>query len=161
MRSLTHSSAGSTALPIPANYPPPSAGFLPTAHPPQSAGSQLAMDIQCPQLPSWPSGPHSFFDINNNSLLFSEQTKDHVIRAIHGSLADSTLKHYSGTIKQFIRFCDEERIPEHLRFPADEFVLCAFTASSLGKHAGGTPRSRLLALKAWHVMHNMEWRGSP
>ena len=161
MRSLTHSSAGSTALPIPAVYPPPSAGFLPTAHPPQPAGSQLATNTQHSQLPSRPSGPHSFFDINNNSLLFSEQTKDHVSRAIHGSLADSTLKRYTGTIKQFIRFCDKERIPEHLRFPADEFVLCAFAASSLGKHAGETPRSRLSALKAWHVAHNMEWRGSP
>lgn len=80
--------------------------------------------------------------------------------AIQGSWAESTLKRYSGTIKQFIRFCDSERIPEHLRFPADEFVLCAFAASSFGRHAGGTPRSRLSALKVWHATHNVEWKGS-
>ena len=45
-------------------------------------------------------------------------------------------------------------------FPADEFVLCTFMASSFGRHAGGTPRSRLSALKAWHATHNIEWKGS-
>jgi hypothetical protein len=39
-------------------------------------------------------------------------------------------------------------------------VLCAFAASSLGKHAGGTPRGHLSALKAWHTAHNVSWNGS-
>ena len=69
-------------------------------------------------------------------------------------------------------FVDLDRIPSHctpaLSEPATSsgphqhaWPPPAFAASSLGKHAGGTPRSRLSALKAWHVMHNMEWRGSP
>lgn len=70
------------------------------------------------------------------------------------------MKRYSGSIKQFIHFCDSENVPEHLRFPADEFVLCAFAASSLSKHSGGTPRSCLSALKTWHITHNIEWKGS-
>jgi hypothetical protein len=49
---------------------------------------------------------------------------------------------------------------KHLRFPTDKFVLCAFMASSLGKHASSTPCSCLSALKAWHFTHNMEWKGS-
>jgi hypothetical protein len=49
---------------------------------------------------------------------------------------------------------------EHFCFPTDEFVLCAFMASSLGKHASSTPCSRLSALKAWHFTHDMEWKGS-
>jgi hypothetical protein len=113
-----------------------------------------------PQLNLPSSDPHSFFNVHNDSLLLSPQAKNHVTQAIQGGWANSTIKRYSGTIKQFIRFCDAERVPEHLRFPADEFVLCAFAASSFGKHAGGTPRSRLSALKAWHLAHNVEWKGS-
>lgn len=90
----------------------------------------------------------------------SNQAKSHVTLAIQSALADATLKRYSGAIKRFISFCDNERIPECLRFPTDEFVLCAFAASSLGRHAGSTPRARLSALKAWHMAHNVEWKGS-
>jgi hypothetical protein len=103
---------------------------------------------------------HHFFNVRNDTLLLSSQTKDFDTQAIRGSWANSTLKRYTGTIKQYIRFCDAERIPERLRFPAHEFILCAFAASSFGRHAGGTPRSRLSALKAWHAAHNVEWNGS-
>jgi hypothetical protein len=104
--------------------------------------------------------PHCFFSVHDDTLLLSPRTKDYVTRAIRGSWADSTLKRYTGTIKQYIKFCDAERVPERLRFPADEFILCAFAASSFGRHAGGTPRSRLSALRAWHIAHNVEWKGS-
>lgn len=103
---------------------------------------------------------HSFFNITDASHTFSPQTNNEINRAIQNSWARATVRRYSGTIEQFLRFCDAEQVPNHLRFPADEFVLCAFAASSLGKHAGSTPRSRLSALKAWHTAHNMEWKGS-
>ena len=47
-----------------------------------------------------------------------------------------------------------------MHFPADEFVLCVFAASSAGVHSRNTPQNRLSALKAWHITHNMEWKGS-
>jgi hypothetical protein len=90
----------------------------------------------------------------------SSHSKHHIARAIRNSWASSTVRRYSGSITQFIRFCDTEGILNHLRFPEDEFVLCAFAASSVGVHARSTPRNRLSALKAWHVIHNMEWKGS-
>jgi hypothetical protein len=105
-----------------------------------------------------PANP--FFDVRNDTLLLSDQAKNNVSRAVQNSWATSTIKRYTGAIKQYISFCDAERIPERLRFPADEFVLCAFAASSFGRHAGGTPRSRLSALKAWHLTQNVEWKGS-
>lgn len=110
---------------------------------------------------SVPSHNHSsFFSIDTDTRLFSPQTRGHISQAIQCGWADSTIRRYAGTIKQFIRFCDKERVPEHLRFPADEFVLCTFAASSLGKHSRSTPRARLSALKAWHIAHNVEWKGS-
>ena len=86
-----------------------------------------------------------------------------VVASFTLSKGDGPIRPLNGTPEQSNSssvFCDEEHVPEHLRFPADEFVLCAFAASSFKKHAGGTPRSRITALKAWHAAHNVEWRGS-
>jgi hypothetical protein len=159
MRSLTHSSAGLLNLSTPVTHLPSliPAPLVVSHAPPVDHQSPI---IRLQSQRTYPSNSHPFFDINNDSQLLSIHAKDYVNRAIQGSLANSTLRRYSGTIKQFIRFCDAERIPSHLRFPTDEFVLCAFAASSLGRHAGSTPRSRISALKAWHTAHNFEWKGS-
>ena len=149
MRSLTSSSAGP-----PGPFSCTSETGLPTRPAvisPISTNSQAGTSIP----------PNPFFSVRNDTLLLSSQAKDNVSRAIQSSWADSTLKRYTGSIKQYIRFCNAERIPERLRFPADEFILCAFAASSFGRHAGGTPRGHLSALKAWHLTHNVEWKGSP
>jgi hypothetical protein len=157
MRSLTHSSAGPPVteplrLPNTSSLAPSDAS--PTSH------------LEPPHLTQHPHPTfphivqHSFFDVRNDSHVLSLQSKHHVTRAIQSGWAESTVKRYSGSIKQFIRFCDSESVPNHLRFPADEFVLCAFAASSAGVHSRNTPRNRLSALKAWHITHNMEWKGS-
>ena len=153
MRSLTCSSAGipvpspSTAAPGWSTTPATTYSYQPTMIQ-NSRTNPLAVPAQ------------SFFNLHSNTHLLSSQAKGNVTRAIQGGWASTTLKRYTGAIKQYIRFCDAERIPENLRFPADEFVLCAFAASSFGRHAGGTPRSRLSALRAWHLTHNVEWKGS-
>ena len=155
MRSLTLSSAGPL---IPPPYTTPFIPHIPDnvqIHHPYSATRHTDTTITH-NMPHHPS----FFNVHSDSLLLSAHARDRVTRAISHGWANSTVNRYSGTIKQFLRFCDKERVPEHLRFPADEFVLCAFLASSLGKHAGSTPRARLSALKAWHTTHNVEWKGS-
>ena len=161
MHSLTHSSAGTVDVLPPLNqasHNHPSSYLVPVA---PSHGSDAPNNPHHLHPLSRHHEPFPFFHIDNNSLLFSQRTKNHIAHAMQGALTETTLRCYSGAVKQFILFCDQERIPEHLRFPADEFVLCAFTASSLGKHAGGTPRVRISALKAWHVAHNLKWKGSP
>jgi hypothetical protein len=163
MRSLTHSSAGSSdpvystsPSPLPVVHPSLPA---PAIHPYPPIHSPAVIPI-IPHTQPLPPNTTSFFAVNDPSLPMSTQTRNRVSRAIQSSWADSTVKRYSGTIKQFLRFCNAERVPEHLRFPANEFVLCAFAASSFGRHAGGTPRGRLSALKAWHTAHNVQWNGS-
>jgi hypothetical protein len=77
----------------------------------------------------------SFFRINNNdshSLL--DQVVDQVNEAIQNGWLKSTINHYSGSIHQFILFCDLLHIPQSLHFPADKFILCTFATSSSGKH---------------------------
>lgn len=166
MRSFTQSSAG---IPIGGNSPYPT--LVPVSH-----NLAIAISHSQPSAPTQPDPPpvtytpslptspilsrNSFFNVSNNSNVVSPSARDHVNQAIRGCWAESTVKRYSGSIEQFIRFCDAERVPENLRFPADEFVLCAFAASSLRKHSGSTSRGRISALKAWHITQNLEWKGS-
>ena len=91
-------------------------------------------------LPPTPSTPRqSFFDINSNSSLLSPHSRHRVTNAIRNWWAKLTVKHYSSSIRQYIHFCDIESIPEHLRFPADKFIVCAFSASSAGVYTCSTP----------------------
>ena len=161
MRSLTRSSAG-----FPAVIPPsPTKTLTPTRlshvlQPSSPSPTKISLATSYTAHSVLAQDHHPFFDISTGSHLLSSRARDHVSLAIQNGWARSTVKRYAGTIKQYILFCDAEHVPEHLCFPANEFVLCAFAASSLGRHARTTPRNRLAALKAWHLAHNMEWKGS-
>src|SRR5882762_1641191 len=145
MRSMTHTSADTLNTVSPTTLPPSSPNIV---HIPNN-NILLPRDTFTPPHP-YPAlripRQHSFFSIQNDLSLFSPQSRHRVTRAIQNSWANSTFKRYSGSIQQFIRFCDAEGVPDRLRFPADEFVLCAFAASSVGIHARSTPRNRLTAL---------------
>ena len=163
MRSLTQSSAGSIGTffdmsPIlnPEMYSIQATPLVVTQAP--RSIPHITTSDPLPMKPS--TTRHSFFEVDNSSQLLSSQAKNHVNQAIQNGWAKTTISRYSSAVEQFIRFCDSEGVPEHLRFPADEFVLCAFAASSLGIHSRSTPSSRLSALKAWHTAHNVEWKGS-
>lgn len=159
MRSLTQTSAGTlnaTPLAPPAT---PSSPHIPTYHAaPFSYQDTSLLPQPRPSIPSNHDVP--FFDVHSDTRLLSQRSRHHVTHAIQNGWAKSTVRRYSGAIRQFINFCDAEGVPDHLRFPADEFVLSAFAASSAGVHSRSTPRNRLSALKAWHIAHNVEWKGS-
>ncbi|KAJ6523727.1 hypothetical protein B0H19DRAFT_1215043 [Mycena capillaripes] len=74
--------------------------------------------------------------------------------------ADATLGTYGSTVDRFLEFCAAEGVPKKIQPPADEFVLCAFAATSAGIHAGATAGNNIAALKAWHITQNAEWKGS-
>ncbi|KAJ7658875.1 hypothetical protein B0H17DRAFT_955054, partial [Mycena rosella] len=73
--------------------------------------------------------------------------------------ADPTLANYGSAVDWLLTFCTAEGVPKHFQLPADELVLCAFTASSTGAHAGSTARNNISALKVWHAAQNAEWKG--
>lgn len=162
MRSFTICSAGST---LPNNHLPDPSGHLrlfniPARPLPPEQPVRISPCTSQTCLPLQAIDQSSFFNIHTDTPLLSAQAKSYVTRVIQSSLAKSTLKRYSGAIRQFIHFCDSQQVPAHLRFPADELLLCTFAASSLGRHARSTTRSRLSALRTWHMAHNMEWKGS-
>lgn len=80
-------------------------------------------------------------------------------RALAHAFAPSTTSTYTYTVKKFLLFCDLEKIPFHLRWPADEFILCAFAASYLGQISGSTVKGYLAGIRASHIRHGMLWQG--
>ncbi|KIJ28511.1 hypothetical protein M422DRAFT_189647 [Sphaerobolus stellatus SS14] len=90
----------------------------------------------------------------------SPETKLKLQDALDNSLAPSTTCSYRHAVRRFIAFCDKEKIPSHLRWPADEFVLCAFAASHTGRLTGGTVKGYLAGIRAWHIAHNAPYQGS-
>ena len=163
MRSLTQTSAGNLPQSPVLSDIPREPSFLSNSPVSIPVGDDhiLFTTTQPHPLPvTPPASRRPFFSVNDDTPLLSPQSRQHVTHAIQNGWADSTIRRYSGAIDQFIDFCDAEGVPDHLRFPADEFILCAFAASSVGRHARSTAQSRLTALKAWHVVHNLEWKGS-
>ena len=161
MRSLTQTSADTpTAIPPHPLFTPPHSPHHSLDPQPHHLSSSNPPAVTHSQPTTPPRARPPFFSVVDDTPLLSPQSRAHVSRAIQQGWADSTIKCYSGAIDLFICFCDTEGVPGHLHFPADEFVLCAFAASSAGKHSRSTPRNRLSALKAWHIAHNMEWKGS-
>jgi hypothetical protein len=163
MRSLTTTSAG-----VEIKIPPvlPTTTHVPHVndHPPQHHNSRqsrhlprhppnLLLQHPRPSLlakpPSLPGRP---------SHIFSKKTLDLIEHAIGNSWAPSTISRYSQAVHEFTCFCVKEKVPHNLRFPADEFVLCAYAASCVGLN-GKTVQKRFSGLKAWHHAHNADWQG--
>ncbi|KIJ46024.1 hypothetical protein M422DRAFT_124298, partial [Sphaerobolus stellatus SS14] len=90
----------------------------------------------------------------------SPSSSQRLKQALNGALAPSTTKGYCRSIRRYLLFCEQEHIPHHLRWPADEFVLCAFAASHVGRTSGATVKGYIAAIRAWHILHNMPWNGS-
>ncbi|KIM77229.1 hypothetical protein PILCRDRAFT_51840, partial [Piloderma croceum F 1598] len=67
---------------------------------------------------------------------------------------NSTLQKYHGGVNKFIVFCEREHIPQHLRLPVSEHILCAFAASSAGSFSGDSICNNLSAIRAWHIINN-------
>ncbi|KAJ7769486.1 hypothetical protein B0H16DRAFT_1715942 [Mycena metata] len=106
-----------------------------------------------------PFHDHSPLPVYLNQMHISQPTIANIEYALHHGWADKTLENYGSTVDRFLGFCTSEGIPPKFQLPADEFVLCAFAASSAGVHAGSTARNNIAALKAWHAAQNVEWNG--
>jgi hypothetical protein len=66
---------------------------------------------------------------------------------------------YGTGILRFTQFCDKNSIPEDERMPANYALLSAFNASVSGRAAGGTVRSWMSGIRAWHIFHHAPWHG--
>ena len=161
MRSLTHSSAGISTHPTETYYPAQASRRLKSILELPETKEHL---IPNPQTQKRNHRHTKFLDTPTSrgpdlSHVVSSRTYDLLQLAIRNSWADSTLNGYSRTVQHFLNFCEKECVPANLRFPTDEFILCAYAASDAGRTSGNTIRNRMSALKAWHHAHNASWQG--
>jgi hypothetical protein len=87
----------------------------------------------------------------------SRFTSSKVVEALEGGWAPRTRRGHSSSVRRYLNFCHAERVPQDLRLPAVEQVVCAFAASRTGVISGSTARNDLAGLRAWHVRHNQPW----
>jgi len=54
-------------------------------------------------------------------------------------------------------FCDDRRIPEPKRAPAEQSLLSAFVAHMAAAYSGKTISNYLNGVWAWHILHSVPW----
>ncbi|KAJ6472275.1 hypothetical protein DFH09DRAFT_954068 [Mycena vulgaris] len=71
--------------------------------------------------------------------------------------ADGTLETYGSGLLVFHCFCDSRNVAEALRAPATPDLLAMFLAAAAGSYAGKTLENYFSGVRAWHVLHGIEW----
>ncbi|KAJ7220175.1 hypothetical protein GGX14DRAFT_532819 [Mycena pura] len=78
---------------------------------------------------------------------------------ISNGLCKKSLSTYAAGLLRFTQWCDARNIPEHLRMPADPFLLVCFTASVAGSASGACAKNWLNGLAYWHHINLAPWHG--
>lgn len=97
-----------------------------------------------------------------NASLFEglpPELADHTYSALRGALAPNSKTNYGAGLLRFTQFCDKWAIPETDRMPASYALLCSFIGAHKGTQSGGTIKSWLSGLKAWHDLSDAQWFG--
>ncbi|KAE8217328.1 hypothetical protein CF319_g8559 [Tilletia indica] len=68
-----------------------------------------------------------------------------------------TQKNYSTALTQWHKYCDDHKIPEKKREPADPHLVEHWVASRAGTLSGGYLKDWISALKAYHSVNNLPW----
>lgn len=79
---------------------------------------------------------------------------------ISAAWAPSTRRNYNYSIRRFLDFCNIHHFHFDLTSPTPEITLCHFIVSLITSHSGSYIRSELAALKALHIVYNLEFPSS-
>jgi len=110
------------------------------------------------RLSSW-SSPFSLRQRHQLEATLSPSLVDIAYRTVQAALAPATKITYAAGILRFNEFCDLWNVDEEARMPASPALLAAFVGQVRGRYAGGTVRSWLAGIRAWHIMHQAQWHG--
>jgi hypothetical protein len=84
---------------------------------------------------------------------------DKAYTAVIGGLAPKTHENYAAGLLRFHQYCNLHHISEGMRMPAPYFLLTVFIANWIGHVGGGTVKSWMSGLKAWHDINGAPWQG--
>ncbi|QRV80639.1 site specific recombinase, phage integrase family protein [Ceratobasidium sp. AG-Ba] len=105
---------------------------------------------------TWPGLIPDDFKLDDVAPGFDDST---VLNSLKSGFARSTIKNYESAIRAYTDFIDANNISKDKAFPADEKIICAFTASMYAKKSGQTASGLLSGLKTWHELHDLPWNG--
>ena len=83
---------------------------------------------------------------------------ERVFNVMSNAWADSTRESYSSGILVYHVYCDVKGVPEELRAPASQSNITSFIVSLAGSYSGSTISNYIHGIRAWHVLHGLEWR---
>jgi hypothetical protein len=83
---------------------------------------------------------------------------ERVYNVMSNAWAESTRESYSAGILVYHVFCDARSIPEEQRAPANQATVTSFIVSLAGSYSGSAISNYVYGIRAWHVLHGLEWR---
>ena len=110
------------------------------------------------RLSSW-STPYAFRQRHLSESELSPSLVDMAYTTVQNAFAPSTKSTYAAGVLRFNEFCDAWDVSEDARMPASPTLLAAFVGQVRGRYAGGTIKTWLSGIRAWHVIHQAEWHG--
>lgn len=131
---------------------------------PYPANLTPLLSALCPHVParnrlvSWkPATKRTFEDTAGRPLTLPDEFVDRIQQVLANGYADSTLETYAAGLLAFHVFCDLRDIPKDQRAPCSSDLLNAWIATMAGHFAGASVRNYVHGLRAWHIIHSVEW----
>ena len=148
-------------LPVPTNLDPPRvskpSAYSPNLSPRVSplrphclARDRLRLWLPSPAVPSRHSRP-----------LTEEGELERIFNVMSNAWVESTRESYSSGILVYHVFCDTRGVPEELRAPVSQSNITSFIVSLAGSYAGTTISNYVYGIRAWHILHGLEWKLDP
>ena len=105
----------------------------------------------------WKPSPH----VRSRHSLPQEDDLGRVFEVMSNAWLESTRESYSTGILVYHVYCDVKGIPEDLRAPTSQHIITSFITSLAGSYSGATIHNYIHGIRAWHVLHGLEWRPNP
>lgn len=97
-------------------------------------------------------------DVDGRPLDIPEEYINQIRDTIAKAWTQSTLETYAAGLLAFHVFCDKHGIPEDQRAPASTDLVAAWITTMAGHYAGTSVSNYLNGVRAWHLIHGVEWQ---
>lgn len=95
-----------------------------------------------------------------NQSTWPNSFQELIDNALSRAWAPATIKNYTTGINKYLHFCQRHDIHRSLIFPANEYLLCAFTAHLAESLTRNTIKNILSGIRAWHIANGFDFHRS-